>query len=59
MSPQLTNNKKKIIIYYPKFNTTKLVIYNFPSLTSKLSITNVDYQFKCLLRDSFANKVIT
>ena len=43
-----SNNKIKLIIYSPKFNTTNLTIYNnFSSLTSHLSMFNVVYEFKC------------
>ena len=38
------NNKIKLMIYYPKFNTTNLVISNnFSRLSSYLSTKNVVY----------------
>ena len=55
-----SNNKIKLIIYSPKFNTTNFVISNnFSPSTSHLSTTNAEYKFKCLLGECFFNKIIT
>ena len=56
----IKQNKIKLVIYLPKFNTTKLVIYNnFSPSTNYLSMTNVTYQFKFSLGKCFFKKVIT
>ena len=46
-TPNYLNNKINLIIYYPIFNTTNLVVSNnFSPLTSNLTTTNVIYEFK-------------
>ena len=43
MSFPNTDNKIKLIIYYPKFNTANLLIFNFS--ISHYSMTKVAYEF--------------
>ena len=52
-----SHNKIKLIIYYPKFNTTSLIISNnFSHSTSHLNTTSVVYKFKCPLGECFSTK---
>ena len=44
ISPNESNNKIKLIVYHPKFNTSNPIYYNLSPLTSYLSKTNKLYQ---------------
>ena len=45
----------KLIVYYPKYNTTNLIIsYNFSPSASHFSRSNVVYEFKCPLGEYFS-----
>ena len=60
MATIVEGNKIKLIIYYSKFNTINLVINNnFSPSDSHFRMTNLVYEFKCLLRESFSNKIDT
>ena len=53
-----SNNKIKLLIYYPKFNTTNLVSYNnVSSSTSHLTTNDVVCQFKYPLRENLLNEI--
>ena len=55
-----SNNKIKLIIYYPKFNTANLIIYdNFSPHISYLCMAIIGYQFNCPFREHFSYKEST